>query len=88
MLGVDTTLTKLTRYASYAMMIYSLLKGIYLRKHIVKYVVGLAVVGLSFIKSDNRVVLLYTIVIIASLYADSRKLIKVYMYVQLAMLVF
>lgn len=87
LLGMDGRLTQLLRYTGYGIILFKLARDIYDRNTLVKYMVILGMVVAGYVFNHNKVMLLYTLVVVAAINIESELLMKVYMIVQSILLV-
>ncbi len=87
LLGIDTRVTQVLRYAGYGIILYKLVKDIYDRNTLVKYLVIFSMLIVGHVFNHNKVMLLYSLVVLAAINIESELLMKVYLIVQGLMLV-
>ncbi len=82
LLGIDTRVTQVLRYAGYGIILYKLVKDIYDRNTLVKYLVIFSMLIVGYVFNHNKVMLLYSLVVLAAINIESELLIKIYFAVQ------
>ncbi len=82
LLGVDGRITQLIRYTGYGIILFKLAKDIYDRNTMVRFIVTLGLIAVGYVFNHNKVMLLYTLVVLAAINIESELLMKVYVIVQ------
>ena len=82
LLNVDGRLTQALRYTGYGIILFKFVQDIYDRNMLVKYIVVFTMLGVGYVFNHNKVMLLYSLVVIAAINIESEILMKIYFVVQ------